>query len=93
MNIKIKELKRMHGHKSLSSGSCTWSKIKKCQSICLVNGNGTKKTGAFTMMSPASRKVATARLRLACDTPGAFLQYYLGHSLRATAGMTAAYVN
>ena len=51
------------------------------------------KTGAFSMTSPAYREVSTARLRLACDTPGACLRYYLGHSLRATAGMPAVYVN
>ena len=52
-----------------------------------------KKTGVFSTMSPTYGTVATARLRLVCNTTGALLRYYLGHSLRATAGVTAAYVN
>ena len=51
------------------------------------------KTGTFSMMSPAYRKVSIARLRLVCDTPGTCLQYYLWHNLCATVGMTVAYVN
>ena len=47
------------------------------------------KTGAFSVTSAAYREVSTARLRLVCGTPGACLRYYLDHSLRATAGVTA----
>ena len=38
-------------------------------------------------------EVSTARLRPVCDTPWACLHYYLGHSVCATAGMPAPYVN
>ena len=46
------------------------------------------KAGAFSMTLAAYREVSTARLRLVCDTPGACLRNYLGHSIRA-----GAYVN
>ena len=51
------------------------------------------KMGTFSMPLAAYHEVFMAGLRLVCDTPEACLQYYLEHSLRATAGMAAAYVN
>ena len=67
--------------------------LKAAHGVLKPDGNGTPNWRLLLDVGGLSQSVYGTGLRLVCDLPGACLRYYLGHSLCATAGVTAAYVN